>query len=342
MRQEYTKIITACEHEPILDEVRGEYICSKCGLVIEKQYVSQSYQINEDYSKNFNSSRHFVALGKRLDMVDGLGSFIDYQYNSRFSDASGKSLPPNKQVLYRRLKYFYDIRSRYTNKETNYNTFNLLNRVINHLKLSDNIKNRAAYFYNKIISDVPKENITNHVILIAMCIFLAIREYKQNAPITIQELSKVFNDLGHRVSPRTILRELQKIKLHAGKLINNKTRKSEDYINRIISKVCNFNIILNRLFHNSEDVQKYRMYLENKSIYILEKIDLIKRGGRNPYIFAVATIYTSDQILAKKRKKKAILTQKLLSEACNCAEYSIRDHFRFIKTNFLSNNIFMV
>ncbi|MHA1310770.1 MAG: hypothetical protein ACTSQO_07540 [Candidatus Helarchaeota archaeon] len=338
-KSEYSKILTDCKHEPILDEVRGEYICSLCGLVIEKQLVSPTYQMNIDHSNKFNSSRHFVALGKRLNMVDGLGSFMDYQYSTKFTDASGRPLKAKKQTLFKRLKYFYDVRSRYVNQETNYNVFNLLNRVVNHLKLNDNIKDRAAYFYNKIISSVPKEEITNHIILIAMCIFLAIREYKNKAPITIQELCQIFRELGHRVSPRTILREIQKVSIYTGDFIKSNTRKSEDYVNRIVSKVCNYSEVINRLLKIDEDVNEYRLYLLNKSFEILKNFGLQQRGGRNPYIFAVAIIYTSDQILAKYKKRKAILTQKILSNACKCAEYSIRDHFKVIKTSFLKNYI---
>ncbi len=334
MSKEYSKIIAECEHEPILDEAKGEYICCKCGLVIEKQYVSPIYQMhNENLSEN-NVTRHYVALGKRLNMVDGLGSFIDYQYNSKFSDASGNMLSAKKQVLYKRLKYFYDIKARIVNNETNYNIFNTLNRVISNLNLNDSIRDRSAYFYNKIISNISKENFTNHVLLIAMCIFLAIREHKHNAPITIQELSKAFNDLGHRVSPRTIIREIQKVRPYLGKIITTNTRRSEDYINKIISKVFNYSLILDRLIQNNIEIDQYKIYLRNKSYEILKKIDVNKRGGRNPYIFAVAVVYTCDQIYSKKRKQKSILTQKLLSEACNCAEYSIRDHFKYIRTNF--------
>jgi transcription initiation factor TFIIIB Brf1 subunit/transcription initiation factor TFIIB len=336
MEKECTEIKTECTHQPVLDEVRGEYICCKCGLVMEKQYVVPSYQMNENNTNNFNSSKHYVALGKRLNMVDGLGSFIDYQYNSRFSDSSGKSLSANKQILYKRLKYFYDIRSRYVNQETDYNIFNLLNRVVNHLKLSDNIRDRAAYFYNKITSEVSKEDITNHIILIAMCIFIAIREYKHNAPITIQEISEIFENLGHRVSPRTIIREIQKVKPIVGDIFTTKTRKSEDYINRIVSKVINSNTVLDRLFKYKEEINSYKIYLQKKSYEILEDIELKTRGGRNPYIFAVAILYTGDQLLSKIKNRRAILTQKILSDVCDCAEYSIRDHYKFIKENYLA------
>jgi transcription initiation factor TFIIIB Brf1 subunit/transcription initiation factor TFIIB len=169
-----------------------------------------------------------------------------------------------------------------------------------------------------------------------MCIFIAIREYKHNAPITIQEISEIFENLGHRVSPRTIIREIQKVKPIVGDIFTTKTRKSEDYINRIVSKVINSNTVLDRLFKYKEEINSYKIYLQKKSYEILEDIELKTRGGRNPYIFAVAILYTGDQLLSKIKNRRAILTQKILSDVCDCAEYSIRDHYKFIKENYLA------
>jgi len=50
-----------------------------------------------------------------------------------------------------------------------------------------------------------------------------------------------------------------------------------------------------------------------------------------------AIIYLADKLLAKEFNQKAILTQKLISEATNIAEYSIRDHYvNLLKPIFIS------
>ncbi|MHA1373332.1 MAG: hypothetical protein ACTSR7_03450 [Promethearchaeota archaeon] len=62
-----------------------------------------------------------------------------------------------------------------------------------------------------------------------------------------------------------------------------------------------------------------------------------RRGGRNPFILTGAIIYLADKLLAKEFNQKAILTQKLISEATNIAEYSIRDHYvNLLKPIFIS------
>ena len=56
-----------------------------------------------------------------------------------------------------------------------------------------------------------------------------------------------------------------------------------------------------------------------------------KRGGRNPFIFTVSAAYASDRLIAIEHNRRAVLTQKLASNATKVAEYSIRDHFGMMK-----------
>ncbi len=329
---EYFEIISKCEHEPILDDVKGEYICSKCGLVLDKLYVSSVYMMDDSSNGGSKNSARYVALGDRLNMVDGLGSYIDYQHASSFKDIMGKKLKAERQALFRRLKYQYNLRTKIEKNETDYRIFNILNRVISKLGLSNNVRDRAAYYYKQILKSVNKDEFTNHVILIALCIFISIREHNKNAPITVQELAQIFRELNYRVSAKSIIREALKIKPILGENFNHQIRRSEDYIDRIISEVINSDIVIERLLKNKIDIEEYRIYLTKKTVELLEFIDEKSRGSRNPYIFAVAIVYTASQI-RKNIDKKIILTQKILSKITNCAEYSIRDHYKFI-TNF--------
>jgi transcription initiation factor TFIIIB Brf1 subunit/transcription initiation factor TFIIB len=331
----YSELVSKCDHKPILDEIKGDYICSKCGLVLDRLFISSKYQMNENEEFSSNENSRYVALGERMNMVDGLGSYIGFQNSSNFNDKYGRPLKGKKQILFKRLKYRYDLRARINDKETDYRILNILNRIVNMLNLTNNVRDQAAYYYRKITKNTEKDDITNHVILIATCIFLAVREFNKNAPVTIQEIADTFQKLNYRVSARTILREIVNVKPIVGDLFTHQTRKSEDYINRIISSVINSNTVIDRLKKRDIDIQKYQMYLKNKSKKLLNHIKLENRGGRNPFIFSVAVIYSADQIYRKKLGKRAILTQKILADITECAEYSIRDHYRFIKNEFL-------
>ncbi|MFX1411167.1 MAG: hypothetical protein ACFFA6_12505 [Promethearchaeota archaeon] len=311
-----------------------EQICKECGLVVNKFFRESSY-IFDDIKKINNLSKQYVALGERTDFIGGLGSFIDYENTKYLKDKSGKLLPPNEQKLYRRLKKNYSQFLRIKNHETEYRVFNILNKISLFLNLNKNIRNSAAYYYKKILKQ--EEKVINNISLIAFCIFYAARKENQNAPITINEISRSFQNFGHRVNPRLILRDGLKYKKHLK--TDSLPHRSEDYLIRLINDVINHNDLRDRMVKKGVTWLKkeYQNNLTIKCCEILKELSYWKRGGRNPFILTGAIIYLADKLLAKEYNQKSILTQKMISEATKIAEYSIRDHYvnllkpRFIK-----------
>ncbi|MFX1389623.1 MAG: hypothetical protein ACFE9Z_06105 [Promethearchaeota archaeon] len=301
-----------------------EKICKDCGLVINNFFKESSFIFNDSKTNN-SLNKQYVALGERTDFIGGLGSFIDYEKSKYLKDKNGKLLPPGEQKLYRRLKKNYAQFLRIKNHETEYRVFNILNKISIYLNLNKNIRNNAAYCYKKIIKNEKK--IINNISLIAFCIFYSARKENHNAPITINEISEAFQNFGHRVNPRLILRDGVKYKHH---LNDDATpHKSEDYLVRLVDEVMKHKYLKVRLMKKgiiwSEN--QFQNVLLIKSREILKKLPLWERGGRNPFILTGAIIYLADRLLAKECNQKAILTQKIISEATNIAEYSIRDHY---------------
>lgn len=310
-----------------------EQVCQDCGLIIDQLYTETSYLFDCHLNKN-NLNKQYVALGERTDFVGGLGTFIDYETSKYLKDTSGRLLPPKEQIFYRRLKRNYAQFLRIKNHETEYRIFNILNKVTIYLNLNKNIRNNAAYYYKKIIKKEKK--VINNISLIGFCIFYAARKELHNAPINISEISEAFKNFGHRVNPRLILRDGLRYKIH---LNNNATpHKSEDYLIRLIDQVINHNNLAIRLKNKGCLWKKgeYRMELINKSQKILKTLTSWDRGGRNPFILTGAVIYLADKLLAAQFNHKSILTQKLIADSTNIAEYSIRDHYvNLLKPLFL-------
>lgn len=301
-----------------------EKICKNCGLVINKFFRESAFIFNDIKNKN-SLSKQYVALGERTDFIGGLGSFIDYEKSKYLKDKNGKLLPPNEQRLFRRLKKNYAQFLRIKNHETEYRVFNILNKISLYLNLTKNIRNNAAYYYKKIIKNEKK--VINNISLIAFSIFFAARKENHNAPITINEISKAFQNFGHRVNPRLILRDGIRYKHH---LNNDSTpHKSEDYLIRLVNEIMKHKILRERL--KKKGVLWSKNEFQNKLILkcreILEQLPMRLRGGRNPFILTGAIIYLADKLLAKEFSQKTILTQKIISEATRIAEYSIRDHY---------------
>jgi len=310
-----------------------EMICQECGLIIDQIYKESSYLFDNFINQN-NLNKQYVALGDRTDFVGGLGTFIDYENSKYLKDNSGKLLSPNEQKLYRRLKKNYSQFLRIKNHETEYRVFNILNKITTYLNLNKNIRNNAAYYYKKIVKNEKK--VINNISLIAFCIFYAARKELHNAPININEISQAFQNFGHRVNPRLILRDGIRYKIHLNKKII--PHKSEDYLIRLVDQVVNHYELEVRLKKKSCLWKKneYKIELINKCQKILKQLNSWDRGGRNPFILTGAIIYLADKLLAGTNNHKSILTQKLISEATRIAEYSIRDHYvNLLKPIFL-------
>jgi transcription initiation factor TFIIIB Brf1 subunit/transcription initiation factor TFIIB len=312
---------------------RFEKVCSKCGLIINQLFKASSFVFNNS-DKTGNLSKQYVALGEKTDFVGGLGSFIDYENSKYLKDKTGRLLPPNEQKLFRRLKKNYAQFLRIKNHETEYRIFTILNKVSLYLNLNKNIRNNSAYFYKKILKNEQK--VINNISLIAFCVFLAVRKEYHNAPITINEIAKAFQNFGHRVNPKLILRDGIRYKHH----LNNESipHKTEDYLIRLTNNVIHHRNLSERLEKKGSVWRKdeFQNKLLKKCREILIELPLWHRGGRNPFILTGAIIYLADKLLAKEHKLKAVLTQKIISEATNIAEYSIRDHYvNLLKPHFL-------
>ncbi|MFW9900280.1 MAG: hypothetical protein ACFFDY_03215 [Candidatus Thorarchaeota archaeon] len=312
-----------------------EKICKDCGLIINRCFRESAFIFSDLKNKN-NLSKQYVALGERTDFIGGLGSFIDYENSKYLKDKSGKLLPPCEQKLFRRLKKNYAQFLRIKNHETEYRIFNILNKISLYLNLSKNIRNNAAYFYKKI--NKCEKKVINNISLIAFCIFFAARKENQNAPITINEISDAFQNFGHRVNPRLILRDGVRYKHH----LNNDTspHKSEDYLIRLVDEVMEHKDLKQRLLNKGIkwSLSEFQNKLTVKCREVLKKLPIWHRGGRNPFILTGAIIYLADKLLSKEYSQKAILTQKIISEATNIAEYSIRDHYvNLLKPFFISH-----
>ncbi len=329
IKQDYQQNMDLCPecNIPIIQNSH-EKVCEFCGIVTNDSLFVDSYQYNENKNQDLSSADQFVSIGKTIDSICTLGSHIDYYSTKIFYDHNHKIISSKNQKKFRRLKNQYSLPIKIKNHETDYRVLKILNNVINYLKLTSNIKNRAAYFYKSIKKYA--ESITNHISLIGFCIYYASREYSSQAPISIKELCNVFSIMGHRVNPKLIIRDSINYKKYIqGKNNHNQPHKSEDYINRFVNDIINSKNIIERMRKKSSSWTKlsYQQKLIGKSYLILKFLKKEIRRSRNPYILAGAVVYCADKLLAKEYNSKTILTQKSASLAMNIAEYSIRDHY---------------
>ncbi|MHA1903021.1 MAG: hypothetical protein ACXADL_07650 [Candidatus Thorarchaeota archaeon] len=297
-------------------------------MVISRDYVSPTYQMGQEQKRDGPEASVFVSLGNRMHIVDGLGSYIGFHKDRYFRDAQGQTLSSRSQKKFKRLKTIYSTRVRIGKNEAKYRALRTLNHVSKLLMLNEQVRDRTAYLYKKVLSESP-EKVTNNILLMAVCLLMAVREFREGAPITLNEIADVFEKCGHRVNVRAIVREALKLKSLTG--YSPEIRRPEDYVPRVLSMLMNSPKVVTKAKARGWDLKIYESLLRDKMLQVLDIIPSSKRGGRNPFIFTVSAAYASDRLIASEHGKRSVLTQKLASNATEVAEYSIRDHFGMMK-----------
>ncbi|MHA1221405.1 MAG: hypothetical protein ACTSQB_06700, partial [Candidatus Heimdallarchaeota archaeon] len=113
-----------------LIQTRGELVCSNCGAVDDSIFITETNTSQVPWN-------HEMSPGKRVHIVDGLGSYIGYHNDGFFHDGKGSTLTSQNQYKFRKLKRKYNLRIKIGNHETDYRSLMSLNRVVGYLSLSD-------------------------------------------------------------------------------------------------------------------------------------------------------------------------------------------------------------
>lgn len=321
-------ILTCDECKGPLIESEGQYVCKNCGLVHDTIITESSYQLGNSVQKSIQ--RRAVQYGSTkndLVLVNPLGSSIGTVDEYLFRDSKGALLDEHSQAKFRKFKKCYHVSAAMRGKETDNRTMKVMNKIFSQLQIPKKVAERAVYLYYHYKKN-NEDKISNHVVLSAVAIFVAIRENKESCPITLKELVQAYENLKHRVSGRTLLKLMQDLNIKPTKI---GIQKSENYVFRLSSIICNNRVIKNRIEKKyAIDAYVYEKILQLITLKMLEQITPEKRGGRRPYSFAAACIYVADKLLSKKMGSSSALTQKLVATATNVAEFTVREHSELI------------
>ncbi len=297
----------------------GFIVCRTCGTIQDKVYV--------DYSPILTTNSELIvqsSIGKNIDFVGALGSTIG-RTSGFMREANGKAIQTGIVAKYKRLQHRHQNPARLKGNTTHLRTIIAFNRVFNSLEISNDVKYRSLFLYWKYVNS--EYRITNHVLLIALCLLQAIREAGKNAPIRFSDVVNVFAKRGHRVTNKSLLRLAKELNVP----LSANRRRAEDYIEKLASTIRNSDLIQIKLKNIGISPHQYEVLLIMISNEFLQKLSRKERGGVQPFPFAVSIIYLSDRTIAKFLKKKQILTQKELALLVNSAEFTIRDHvYRFL------------
>lgn len=306
-----------------LTEKNGALVCTKCGLVNSRIIVDSSY--SDPLGRSSRGSQH-VFLAETISPLSQLGSFIDFAKSSRFKDAAGNPLTSERNQHFNKLKQTYSARQAHIGKETHRRTLKILSQICLKVGIRRDIQTATTLQYRKL-SEEHGDAITNHVLLVALCLVSVVRRIGHNAPFSLKEIITAFRENGNRVSGKTLLRLARELNVPLG---GTMARKSEDYVFRIVSNLKKHEKIQWRIHRAGFTPDEYGSLLQRLSFAVLGRIDVRERGGRRPYTFAVSLVYTIEQVIAKLQRRQSILSQTLTASATEVAEFTIRDHSRFL------------
>ena len=307
-------------------ESRGTNVCVVCGLVYGQTIVSSSFSNSLDSTRVGTQSTYPSNI---TSPIPSLGSHISYYNQYNLKDSTGRDLDSEKQIQFRKFKKVYTPWGTYSGNETHKRTLRIFSEVCFKLGVRREIQDVAIFQYKKLSDEFGKK-ITNHVLLVALCLVIAVRRMGHKAPFSLSEIVKAFKENGNRVSGKTLLRLAQKLGITFQATLS---RKSEDYIFRITSLICNDSTIQRKLAKLRISPEKYEALLQRSALTCLGYLGNDARGGRRPYTFATSLLYCIDHEIASLHTYKPILSQASAAKVSNVAEYTIRDHVHYIKSS---------
>ena len=314
-----------CQHNPLISN--GSVVCQECGFILDRDYRNTNFVLGTNVNDGMrNISKQYVSIGDDLSHIGRLGSQIGRNKKFNIKDSANKSLAPDLQKKFKRLR----TRAQYISikgNETIYRIFSILNSVSSSLNLPEHIRKTAAYYYRKLIK---KERI-NNISCICFCLWNAIRIFK--APVTLKEVIDIFRKIGHRISTHLIIRDgcLYIQYLYEEGIKKTTPKLPIDYLPRLFGMLRQkSNIIEERISYKNiyfyKDITLYYSELETLAMKISNQLEFqLALFSPHPFNYASSLIYFADKLLSLKNNHRPVLTQRIVSKLSKVAIYSIRD-----------------
>ena len=281
-----------CSSEEIVtDKVKGEYICSNCGLVISR--IIDSSPEWRAFTGAEKASRSRVGAPVSALKADyGISS----QICGGSRDIFGNKLNPTVVAKMRRLRWLNrrDSRSHIRNLRI---ALRELRRIASQLELCEEIAEAAATTYRKALkADLIRGRSIES--MVAAALYIAARQY--NNPIMLKDIEKQIN-ADRKVIARCFRLYVQEL--------NIKPTPVNPAL--LVAKLC--------------DELELTTQTQNEAVKILEESKSKRLDvGKNPMSIAAAAIYIAGIRTGERR------TQQQVAKAAKTTPVTLRNRFREI------------
>lgn len=292
----------------------GSMVCKDCGLELEKVYKNSYCVDGNPKSDKVTRNSRYSGSFESNSFIDLVGSFIPVNFNKIKNVNKFKRL--SKQNKYFQGKYNYDNRA----------SLIILNRVGGYLQPPGYIIEGTALRFRKISNS--EIDIINRVSCLCFCLWDTIRQFKYKT--CLKEVLEAFNNTGHKISKRLIIRDgsLYREILAKKGIAKTVSKSIGDYISRHIGILrSNIELIKKRLMLKSFNINSevYLTEIEILCYKIIEKIrKYLSYKSINPYNASASCIYFASRLISEKYQKKTIITQNDLAELTKVPVYEMR------------------
>lgn len=144
--------------------------------------------------------------------------------------------------------------------------------------------------------------------------------------VSVREIISAHAALGRRVNTSSF------IQLALESPIKILPRKPEDYISRVLARLSWNQRLTEELRSEGASQASYFNELREMAKELILKVKPEELTGRRPCALAAAAIYSAEVALAARKSRGKRLTQRLISECGDAAEYTIREQCATIFT----------
>jgi len=302
-----------CSHKSRII-TNGGIICQDCGLELDRDYVHSFCVDGNPKSEKAPRNSRYVGSQEKTRFIEIVGSFMPINFNrgkeiQRFTRLS-------KRNEYAQGKYNYNNRA----------SLMILNRVGSYLQLPKYIIDDTALRFRKL--DKSEIDIINRVSCLCFCLWETIRYFKYRT--CLKEVLEAFNNTGHRISKRLIIREgsLYREILAKNGFKKTKPKSIKDYINRQIGVLRNNNQYIKSRLQLKNFLINSEVYITKIEVLCYRILELMKEylsyRGINPFNASASCVYFASRLISKKYNKKTIIIQSKLAELTNVSMYEFR------------------
>ncbi len=204
----------------------------------------------------------------------------------------------------------------------------ILEKVATVLKLTSTDVQESWNLYEKVI--VGEGWAYKTATILAACVLHAVRGEDHHAPITVPEIARSFQQVGHWVTPRLILRDYTTCKKYT--LESRFAKSSEHYLDTMIARIAAFPGMAGRAQQKAGlPLAQYVQALTTTTRHLVGGFPMWQRGGAKPALLSARLIYVADRVLARKWGTPGVLTQEILAAATGVAKTSIRDQEQYFR-----------